>query len=85
MFETINEKVSVIAIYDRLRNEVTPWRVKWGNKIHTITEIGFHHTVREGRTLQHIFSVSDGNLSFKLRCDTETLHWTLEEINDGLS
>lgn len=85
MLQQVNEKVSVIAIYDKSHGEVTPWRIKWNGRIYTITEIGFHHTLRHGNHLYHIFSVTDGNLSFKLTCDTETLHWTLEEISDGVN
>lgn len=83
MLNLINQPISVVAIYDRIRNEVTPWRIKWQGRIYTISQIGFHHTVREGRALQHIFSVTDGNTAFKLRHDTETLSWMLEEISDG--
>lgn len=85
MIATINEPVSVVAIYDRIRNEVTPWRIKWQGRIYTISQIGFHHTVRVGQTLQHIFSVTDGNTAFRLKHDTDTLGWMLEEVSDGLS
>jgi hypothetical protein len=43
-----------------------------------------HHTIREGRTLFHIFSVSSQDLFFRLKLDTDNLFWTLEEIADGL-
>lgn len=85
MLETINEKVSVVAIYNRYKGEVTPWRIRWGNRTYTITKIGFHHTIHEGQHLYHIFSVTDGAMAFRLKCDTETLHWTLEEVSDGLA
>lgn len=85
MLAAINEPISVVAIYDRVRNDVTPWRIKWQNRIYTISQIGYHHTVREGRSLLHIFSVTDGNTAFRLKHDTETLGWTLEEISDGLA
>jgi hypothetical protein len=35
--------------------------------------------------LLHYFSVTDGTLDFRLQCDTDTLHWTLEEVTDGLA
>ena len=85
MIAAIHEPISVVAIYDRVRNEVTPWRIKWQGRVYTISKIGFHHTIHEGRILQHIFSVTDGNTAFKLKHDTETLHWTLEEVSDGLT
>ena len=80
LLHPINEKVSVVAIYNKSANEVTPWRIKWQGRVYTIKEIGFHHTVRQGNRFYHVFSVTDGNSSFKLTCDTETLHWTLDEV-----
>ncbi len=83
MNEYINEKVSVITVYDRVKGTVLPKKIKWKGKVYTIIKLGFHHTVRQGRTLLHYFSVTDGNLDFRLCLDTETLHWTLEEVTDG--
>jgi hypothetical protein len=85
MRELINEKVSVLTVYDRMKGTVTPWRLKWQGRRYTITKVGFHHTVRQDRKLLHYFSVTDGNLDFRLHCDTDTLHWTLEEVSDGLA
>lgn len=81
----INEKVSVVTVFDHQapKNVVLPWKIKWHGRIYTVHKLGYHHTLREGRKLLHIFSVTDGNLDFRLRLDTETLHWTLEEICDG--
>ena len=50
-----------------------------------ITKLGFHHTVRVGRVLHHIFSVATESMFFRLNLDTETLSWTLEEVSDGLA
>jgi hypothetical protein len=85
MREIINEKVSVLTVYDRMKGKVFPWRLKWQGRLYTITNVGFHHTVRHGRKLLHYFSVTDGTLDFRLQCDTDTLHWTLEEVTDGLA
>ena len=85
MQEIINEKISVITIFRHrsTQNEVLPWKIKWQGRIYHIQKIGFHHLIREGRKLFHIFSVTDGNLDFRLRFDTENLHWILEEVFDG--
>jgi len=85
MKEIINEKVSVVTVYNRMKGLVIPCKIKWQNRIYRIKKIGFHHTIREGRKLCHIFSVTDGNLDFRLKFDSETLHWTLEEVSDGLA
>jgi hypothetical protein len=75
---TINEKVTVGIVND------TPKYVIWKNSSHTITQIGLHHVYREGKTLYHIFSIVTGSLFMRLRFNTDTLFWTLEEIEDGI-
>lgn len=83
MLEKINEKVSANLIYDRQKGVVYPSQLFWQGKTFTIIKIGYHHLIREGRNIKHIFSVSDNSLFFKLALDTENLNWTLEEVSDG--
>jgi len=83
MQEIINEKVSVIMTYNQRNGLVKPEKIKWQGRIHTIETIGYHHKFHEGKKLIHIFSVADRCLAFRLRFDSDTLHWTLEEISDG--
>ena len=85
MHEVVNEKVSVLTRYDRERGVVEPVRVKWQGRVRNITKTGYYHKVRVGRTIQHVFHVSDGSLDYRLRCDSETLMWHLEEVADGLA
>jgi hypothetical protein len=85
MREVINEKVSVVTIYDREKNTVLPWIVKWQGRRYKITKFGYRHTQRIGRVLHHIFSVSTNTMFFKLNFNTENLIWTLEEVADGLA
>jgi len=77
MTEAVDEKVSV-GMSD------SPKWVGWKNRIYKVDKIGLHYTFREGRVLFHIFSVSTKTLAMKLRLDTETLNWKLEEISDGV-
>lgn len=83
MFEIINERISVLTKYDREDGQVIPIKIKWQTRIYTIVSVSYYHKVREGRNIQHIFHVTDGNMDFKLKLDSETLHWTLLEITDG--
>ncbi len=83
MNELINEKVSALLYYDRMSGMVTPRTIKWQGRIYNIKKLAYHHKVREGRNIVHIFHVTDGNTDFKLRLDTENLHWTLVEVTDG--
>ncbi len=50
MTETINEKISVVTVYNRDKRTALPWRLRWHGRVYTITKLGFHHTVRIGRT-----------------------------------
>lgn len=77
MTEYINEKIDVGM-------STSPKWVKWKNKVYKIEKVGLHHTFREGRVLYHIFSVATKTLFMKLKLDTETLNWKLEEISDGI-
>lgn len=84
MIQKISAPISVQLVYDHHRRSVTPRQILWDGKVIRIAKVGMHHTIREGRTLFHIFSVTSSDLFFRLKLDTDTLFWTLEEIADGL-
>ena len=80
MSEAIHESVSVALWSNHAAHSIMPYSVYWHGRRYLITKVGFHHTYREGRVLMHMFSVTDGNTFFKLMFDTETLFWTLVEV-----
>lgn len=80
MGEIINEQISVNLLFNHLRRSVTPTSLYWHGRRYTITKVGLHHITREGRTMLHIFSVTDGTTAFKLELNTETLGWKLLEV-----
>jgi len=75
---TIDEKVTVGMVND------IPKYIIWNGRSHNITQVGLHHLFREGKTLYHIFSVTAGTMFMKLKFDTDTLSWKLEEIENGI-
>lgn len=81
MAELINESVSVNFLSNHLKGTAYPWVIFWRGRRYTITKIGLHHTVRDGRVLYHLYSATDGVTFFHLRFDTETLSWKLLEIS----
>jgi len=83
MLEKINEVVSVIASYNSEKNRFIPYKMRWRLRDYFIKRLAYHHKIREGRSLFHIFHVTDGNLDFRIRFDTESLNWILEEVSDG--
>ncbi len=83
MYESINEKVSVILSYNREAGTILPLKMRWQGRVYSISKLSYHHKIRDGRTILHIFHVTNGALDFRLKLNTDTLHWTLEEISDG--
>jgi hypothetical protein len=84
MIEKIDAPVSVSFTFDSKRRSVRPKWLVWNGRLYPVVKIGLHHTLRRGRTLYHIFSVASKAMFFRLVLNTDTLHWRLEEISDGL-
>lgn len=80
----IDEHVSVLLWSNHNTRVVAPYSLTWQGRTYKIQKVGLHHTTREGRTLLHIFSVTDGTTFFKLQMNTETLLWRLLEVDDGV-
>lgn len=85
MIQKLQEPVSVSLSYNHVKQLVTPKAIVWKNRLYPITKLGLHHTYRQGRTLFHVFSVVTPTLFFRLVMDTDTLHWKVDEIADGLA
>ena len=86
MREKVNDAVSVVMYYSAKQRHFRPHMIHWQNRDYMIGEIGFHHQVREGRVLHHIFECADDrkSIAFRLNFDTATLGWTLETVSDGM-
>lgn len=82
MNENMNEKVSVIAVFNQETGLVIPKKIRWHNCDYLIKSLAYYHRVRQGKNIIHVFNVTDGNLDFRLSLNSENLHWTLEEIYD---
>jgi hypothetical protein len=85
MIYQISAPISVTVHYNHHTRRFVPVKVTWEGRDYPIIKLGLHHTYRAGRTLYHIFSVASQNLFFRLKLDTDTLHWTLEEIADNIT
>lgn len=83
MIEKLFEKISVISSYNQEKNSFTIYKMGWRKREYFIKKMAYHHKVHEGRDLLHIFHVTDNNLDFKIRFNTEDLNWILEEVSDG--
>ena len=84
MQRILREPVSVITSYNHKSKEVRPISLSWHNQTFPILQVGLHHSYQQGASKHHVFSVTSDNLFFRLNLNTENLHWTIEEISDGL-
>lgn len=85
MTETIDEDVGVVTLYDPKRRVPLPCLIKWRGQRYVIKKVDLHHTLWEGRTLHHIYSLCDGTTFFRLDFNTRSLQWRLTEVSDGLA
>lgn len=87
MREKINQEVSVVMYYSAKQKRSVPHLLYWQNKDYALGPVDYYHTNMEGQDRQHIFELSDKEVSifFRLRLDSSNLHWTLETIHDGLA
>ena len=83
MTEAINQPIEVLVAY-KTGARAVPTAMSWQGRLYRFNKLGFIHPQREGRKLLHIFTVSDGAMTYRLEFDTESLNWKLTEVSDGL-
>lgn len=83
MIHKINETVCVSFSSSSLSKKLLPQYIEWRNHLYKVAKVGLHHNFRQGKTLYHVFSVTDNTLFFRLVLNSESLQCTLEEISDG--
>lgn len=86
MREKINEEVSVVMVYSARKKTALPHLISWQNREYKVGKIGYHHSVYEGRVQHHIYELTDkeDTMHFRLKLNTNNLHWLLEAVSDGL-
>jgi hypothetical protein len=83
MIQKLKVPVTVISLFDHRKRVYAPTKVIFDGREFDVVKVGYHHTVRDGRTLLHVFSVASHSSYFKLVHNTNTLAWELEEVDDG--
>jgi hypothetical protein len=76
----IHDEVQITAVTFRettgdRKLESYPRRMVYDGREYTFIELGMRYLVQKGQELVKLFDVSDGQNSFRLRCEGE--HWTL--------
>ena len=83
MIKPVHEQVSVISSYDAVTGLTTPRRMRWRGQVYAITRVSSRYSQRSGRRTYHFFDGYAGRLRLTLKHDSESLGWTLEEMDDG--
>lgn len=83
MYESIDEPVSVIAIFGKGYQSIRPFKMQWHDKDYLIRQVGYVHKYKEGVTMWHVFSVTDGINFFELKFNSEELKWILGRVSNN--
>lgn len=71
------EQIKVLAKFDLDKIGIVAF--SRGGRTYKIESMNFIHHFREGAQTIFIFHVSDNTNTYRLRLETDTLHWFLEE------
>ena len=83
MIQKLDIPVSVVCLFDHKKRVFAPKKVLFEGREYLIEKIGFNHTFRNGRVLNHVFSVVSGSMFFRLEFNSENLNWRLTQIADS--
>lgn len=85
MLLKLQENIDVVLLCKHQGNIIMPYKIRWRNREYIIKKLGYRYREKVGKTFFHIFHVTDDSLAFRLRLDPNNLHWTIEEVSDGLA
>lgn len=82
----MDKAVNVVAFYFKnagQRLKCFPKRMEYEGRRIEFTETGLRHPVQKGKSLVHVFDMSDGNADYRLEFDAQNLDWKLISIADA--
>lgn len=77
MYDKVHDKISVVADFDGPKIHIQQFT--WQDRIYKVEEVHLKVKATRGEEVVWLFSVSTINAAFKLRFDTGSLQWYLEE------
>lgn len=77
MYERINERVGVIAVFAATDPLIRPYFIKWRNRWITVKKIGYLYQFKEGDTIFYVVSVTDNSKFYELHFNTHRLTWEI--------
>lgn len=79
MYDPVHEKIKVDAIFENGKVSVT--RFKWKDKVYKVNEVTLITKAYRGRDTVWLVYVTTLTAAYKLRFDTDTLNWWMEELS----
>ena len=79
MYEKIHEKIAVAATFEPGRRPQIHL-FTWKDRTHKIIRTTLVNKARRGREAIWLFHITTESMAFKIRLDTDTLTWWLEEL-----
>ena len=83
MYENINERISVVAIFGDTYQSVRPFKLRWKSKDYVIKKVGYQHKFKEGQNIIHVFSATDGINFFELKFNANELSWLIGRVGNN--
>ncbi|MBC7546731.1 hypothetical protein H7171_03230 [Candidatus Saccharibacteria bacterium] len=81
-----DQEIEITAVYFRARNqqplESYPRQIVYKGREYTFAEAGIRYLVKKGQEFIRLIDLSDGNDTFRLRCDDN--RWTLVGMRAGV-
>lgn len=80
---SINEGVNITAWYFRNRRQIAtyPKRMEYNGRSYTFSD-GLQYSITKAGSLTRIFDMTDGQSSYRLKCDAGQSDWTLVAITE---
>jgi hypothetical protein len=80
---TINEGVNITSLSFRSTRDFTtfPRRMEYRGQAYTFLN-GLQYLIKKGGEITRIFDMTDGNNSYRLKCDDLQRSWTLVAITE---
>lgn len=78
MYQPINEKISVVGIYDQ--SQFTPKKFKWRGRVYPISEITLTADTKDGGVRNRLYSVVAEANVYRIKFNRDSEAWLLEEV-----
>ena len=77
----INKEVAITAVYFQSKQLKTfPKRMEYDGNTYTFAESGLQYSVRRGEKMVRLFDMTDGDATYRLKCDDAANNWMLVAI-----